>query len=416
MYYKYFIALAIVFASYNSLAQVSNFYFADATTEKRKLFYNKAVANINKTLALNFDDVNDEQWQGAFYNIGLLQYKPALVNQKVAQAAKIVATKNNDFIKAFINLGFSNYPKIFAIPIFTIFKNTTDAKIMAMAANYLLPNINKTQLKFIQQKVAATLLLKPDDAILFELNYQLKQHNKKWVIPNLQTFFAKNYLPGKVLVFSLQRKNRDYPGIAIVRDTTGNFIKNSNGTFFNVGQLARSNSNMPGYITIGNTPQGIFKITGFDTATNYFIGPTTNLQLAMPHEYNPFLVNEKLIDTTWSIQQYRDMLPPNFKNYHPIWGTFYAGKAGRSEIIAHGTTIDSSYFAKLPFYPYTPTAGCLCTKEKWNTSTGVLETSDQYLLAQAVKKAGGANGYLIVIEIDDKQMPVNIADLKKLVP
>ena len=393
--------------------QINNFKFADATTAKRKAFYEKVVGSIDKTIALPFDSANNEKWQAAFYNIGLVQYKPAQVNNQIIAAAKVVTNKSDDFKKAFLNLINSNYPNIFKSQAQVIFNNTTDAKIMAMAANYLLLNINKTQLQFIQQKVAAALLVNPDNAILFELNYQLKQHNKKLVVPNLQTFFTKNYLPGKVVVFSFQRKNRNYPGIAMVRDTAGIFIKNSNGKFFNVGQLARSNSNMPGYITIGNTPQGIFKITGFDTATNYFIGPTTNLQLAMPHEYNPFLVNEKLIDTTWSMQQYVDMLPPNFKNYHPIWGTFYAGKAGRTEIIAHGTTIDSSYFAKLPFYPYTPTAGCLCTKEKWNASTGVLETSDQYLLAQAVKKAGGANGYLIVIEIDDKNMPVTLLDIKK---
>ena len=54
------------------------------------------------------------------------------------------------------------------------------------------------------------------------------------------------------------------------------------------------------------------------------------------------------------------------------------------------------------YYPYTPTAGCLSTKEIWDAS-GKCIFSDQQKLANAVKKAGGANGYLIVLELDDAQ-------------
>lgn len=261
------------------------------------------------------------------------------------------------------------------------------------------------------QQTLATLAKDPDNAILYELSEQIKNYNQKINTPSIKTFFTKNYLPGQVLVFSFQRKDRNFPGIAMVRNANGNFVKKADSTYFSVGQLARSASNMPGYISNGNTPQGIFKMNGFDTSKSFFIGPTTNIQLSMPHEYHPFIVAGKLVDSTWSLQQYKDLLPNNFKNYEPIYGTFYAGKAGRTEIIAHGTTIDTAFYKNQTYAPYTPTAGCLSTKEIWNNKTGYIQISDQLLLTKAIKNAGGPFGYLIVVEIDDKKTPVTLANV-----
>ncbi len=393
-------------------AQKTPGFFKDATTEKRTAFFNKAVASINKAFALPFIAENEEYYNSAFYNIGLVQYKTASVNASIDAIAKKINNSSNDCKKAFINLIHSEYPKKYAEQVKNIFITATDDyKLMAMAANYLLPTATAVDVKMMLAQSETELKKDPDNAILFELGNQLKSWNKKNTTPSIKTFFDKNYLPAQMLVFSFQRKDRNYPGIAMVRNTDGSFVKNKDGKYFSVGQLARSNSNMPGYISNGNTPQGIFRITGFDTSTNYFIGPTTNLQLAMPHEYDGIVVDGKKVDSTWSLQAYKDLLPDNFKNYQPIYGTFYAGKAGRTEIIAHGTTIDIAYYKNSSFYPYTPTAGCLCTKEIWNNKTGKLDTSDQRLLAKAVQNTGATKGYLIVVEIDDKKAPVTLSDI-----
>ena len=415
MYCKIILICLFISTSFCLAAQPAALRFTDGTTAKRNAFNNKIIDGIQNTLTLSFDSANDSKWQSTFYNIGLIQYKPTAVSIKITEAANVLTNKNIEFQKSFINLINSNYPSLYKKQITDVFFSTTDAKLLAMAANYLLPNSNTNTLQQMKIKVAKALQNDPDNAILTELTYQLINFKKQSPIPNLSTFFSKKYLPGSLLVLSLQRKNRNYPGLVLVRDTAGLFVTLPNGSPFAVGQLARSNSNMPGYISLGNTPQGIFKITGFDTSTNYFIGPTPNLQLAMPHEYSAHISNHTLVDSTWTMDQYKNMLPDNFKNFHPLWGTFYAGKAGRTEIIAHGTTINPSYFKNTSYYPYTPSAGCLCTKEIWSTNTGILEVSDQLLLAQAVQKAGGPNGLLIVIEIDDKQLPVSIADIKKYI-
>lgn len=396
-------------------AQNNGPYFKDALKENREKFYKKIINGINKNVSLAFTTENEEQLSSAFYNIALVKYKTSFVDNRIDSAAKTIQLRSENYQKALINLINSDYPKKYAAYVFAIFKNTTDAKLMAMAANYLLPTATAAQVKIMQKQTNALLDQTPDNAILFELGEQLKNYNKKIISPSIKTFFEKNYLPGQVLVFSFQRKDRNYPGLAMVRNADGNFIKNTDGNYFAVGQLARSLSNMPGYITNGNTPQGFFKMNGFDTSNNFFIGPTTNIQLSMPHEYHPFNVNGNLIDTTWSLQQYKDLLPSNFKNYHPIYGTFYAGKAGRTEIIAHGTTIDTAYYTSQLYAPYTPTAGCLCTKEIWNNKTGYIQTSNQLLLTEAIQKAGGPYGYLVVIEIDDKMEAVKLSDVLSLI-
>jgi hypothetical protein len=393
-------------------AQKTSGFFKDATKEKRTLFYTKVVVSINKTFALPFTSENEENYNSAFYNIGLIQYKTPAVNVKIDSIAKKINNSSNDCKKAFINLINSDYPKKYATQVKTIFLTATDDhKLMAMAANYLLPAATAADVKLMLAQTETEFKNDPDNAILFELSNQLKSWNKKTTTPSIKTFFDKNYLQGQMLVFSFQRKDRNFPGLAMVRSADGNFTKNADGKYFSVGQLARSNSNMPGYISNGNTAQGIFRITGFDTSSNYFIGPTTNLQLAMPHEYDAVIIDGKKIDTTWSLQDYKNLLPNNFKNYQPLYGTFYAGKAGRTEIIAHGTTIDIAYYKNNSFYPYTPTAGCLCTKEIWNNKTGKLDTSDQLLLAKAVQSTGATKGYLIVIELDDKKSAVTLADI-----
>ncbi len=406
-----FVCVLIFCAAQKPSAQNKSNYFKDALKENREKFYKKIVSGINKNLSLPFTTENEDQLSSAFYSIGLVKYKSAFVDNKIDTAVKTILYRSIDYQKALVNLINSDYPKKYEANIFALFKNTTDAKLMAMAANYILPTATPLQLKTMQLQTTSQLAQSNDNAILYELNEQLKNHNKNIVTPSIKTFFTKNYLPGQVLVFSFQRKDRNYPGLVIVRDTTGNFIKNEESNYFSVGQLARSASNMPGYITNGNTPQGFFKMNGFDTSNSFFIGPTTNIQLSMPHEYHPFVVDNKLIDTTWSLQQYKDLLPTNFKNYHPIYGTFYAGKAGRTEIIAHGTTIDTSFYTNQSYAPYTPSAGCLCTKEIWNNKTGLLQTSDQLLLTQAIKKAGGPYGYLIVVELDDKKRAVTLSDI-----
>jgi hypothetical protein len=224
------------------------------------------------------------------------------------------------------------------------------------------------------------------------------------------------FLQNHTILYSFQRRNRNYPGLAMIRDSLGNFVMDEQGNIFSVPQLARSINNLPYYLTNGNTPQGIFRMHGFDTSTTTFIGPTTNIQLTMPFETSlqHFFIDSTITDELWTEDWYKKLLPYTLKNSATLYESFYAGKAGRTEIIAHGTTVDPEYYTGALYYPQTPTMGCLCTKEIWSETDGKRLESDQQKLVSALQAAGGANGYCVVIEIDDAQKPVSPAEILSL--
>lgn len=209
----------------------------------------------------------------------------------------------------------------------------------------------------------------------------------------------------------MQRNDRDYKGIAIIRKPDGKFLRNADGTIFNIPQLARSITNLPTYLTNGNTPQGIFSMQGIDTSKKIFIGRTPNIQLIMPFETSPSVFfHNNINNNIWGNNLYENLLPESWRKYFPIWGTFYAGEAGRTEIISHGTTIDPSFYFGKTYYPSTPTVGCLCANEIWSDD-GTRAVSDQEALIEALKSTGDVNGYIVVVELDNKKQPVVIDEI-----
>jgi hypothetical protein len=201
--------------------------------------------------------------------------------------------------------------------------------------------------------------------------------------------------------------------LTIIKKPNGKFMRSADGAIFSIPHLARSASNLPGYLTNGNTPQGIFSIQGSEISKNIFIGATPNLQLVMPFEVSvgKYFHQPNMHDTTWSKKYYENLLPESWRNYEPIYEAFYAGKAGRTEIIAHGTTIDPEFYRGMPFYPNTPSLGCLTAKEIWSGIDGTCFVSDQLALMNAFFSVGVEAGYLVVIEIDGKQQPVVLDEI-----
>ena len=99
--------------------------------------------------------------------------------------------------------------------------------------------------------------------------------------------------------------------------------------------------------------------------------------------------------------------------FAPMMQSYTAGKLGRTEIIAHGTTIDPEFFKGKPFYPISPTLGCLYARESWNTTTGKLIDSEQFKLANTFLGTPLMRGYLYVIELDRQHRPVTPEELER---
>ena len=407
-------------------AQKDTILFArQATKENRAKDYRNLVNNsINKNLSLNLTATTEKNWQAAFWAMELINYKSPWANNKIRSAFDSIEIRSTDFQRAALELIYTLQSKEHTSAVHKLLLQTGNSKVFAMCAEYLLLFDNSkslnTELSTITHQKISTVKEPNNYAILYSLSRQLGDRITGTILPTLNPgpLFAADYLKGNVLVYSIQRKNRNYPGIAIVKDKNGNFITDNQANIFTVPQLARSITNLPGYLTNGNTPQGLFRMDGFEVSKSTFIGPTENIQLTMPNETSiaHFIKDSTATDTLFTYPLYANLLPESLKNYQPLYESFQAGMAGRTEIIAHGTTVNTEYYKKQSYYPLTPTLGCLCTKEIWSTVDGSRLESDQQKLVDAVKKAGGADGYYIVVEIDDQQKPVSLKEILPYLP
>ena len=417
MFRKSIVVFSFLFFSLQQLfAQYDVPLYTSYTTEAARAKMNDRLIknSITKNLLMPLSDSTEENWQDAFDAMEVMNYRSPFVESKVHAAFDSISIRSVSFQRTLLELAYANYPGKFIMQTDVLLEETSDPKIFAICAEYLLQrkknDIEKRILsKKLIEKFTDTAYKNP---VLFMLSTRLKPTdiNPQPVHEVLKEVLNKSFLPRQIVMYSFQRKNRDYPGMVLIRNAEGNFVKDSSGNIFHLPQLARSISNLPGYLQNGNTPQGIFKMYGFAVSMSNFIGPTANVQMGMPVELTiqKFFDDSTILDSAWTMDWYQKLIPKKLRNYLPLYGSYYAGLAGRSEIIAHGTTIDPNFYSGKPYYPLTPTQGCLCTKEIWD---GKRLESDQQKLVNGLLKAGGANGYCVVIEIDDKHAPVTIKDL-----
>ena len=293
-----------------------------------------------------------------------------------------------------------------------------DPKLFSLAAVYLYRmDMSTAHVDSLKIRLVERFPEYDSVAVLRELFYYL-DGGDHGVTPPMVGLLGMGRKLGSKVVYSFQRWDRDYPGLAIVQYADGSFARNANGGLAVFEELARSGPGLPYFLTNGNTPQGVFSITGTDISHTDFIGPTPNLQLLMPGEgkwgdyfHDTAAVGDTL-PATVALQRYLTLLPAGWRAYAPMREAFAAGKIGRTEIIAHGTTIDPEYYKGRPFYPLTPTMGCLCAKELWNPTSGHPLVSEQNNLVNAFLLTPGRTGWLVVVNVDDRREPVSRAEVE----
>lgn len=409
----YILILLIGFSTKISAQYRAPLYLRATEKKEREKMHERILQNIIlKNLELPLTDETEENWEAAFQAMEVVGFYNASSWQKMEIAMQAAPFQSTTFQRHILEAAYTLYPGEFIHEAKALMSNTTDPKIFAMCGVYLLKSKQDKEpiLTMMRQNFSDSFLNTP---ILLMLTKQLNTTDESFKMPDklLADLVSDKFLPGQTVMYSFQRKNRNYPGIVMVRNGKGNFIKDSSGNYFSVPQLARGIADLPFYLTKGNTPQGIYRMFGFAISGSQFIGPTANIQMGMPVELSKkkFLLSTNS-DSNWSIESYASLLPASLKNYEPLYESWYAGLAGRNAIIAHGTTLDPELYAGQPYYPMTPTEGCLCTKEFWD---GKLIYSDQQKLVSALLRAGGAYGYTVVIEIDDQKKPVTLDDVQK---
>lgn len=410
-----FVIAFIVFSVQLFSQQLTDTIFSKVTTKQaRENRYKYLVdTTIKQYLQDTLNDDNEGEWNEALWSMELLQYKDDFTQQKLAVAWSKAAQLSDYFQKNLLETTYSLYKKEFKQQVLKFMQQTKSAGIFIRCAEYVL------RADPVNGKTIVAALIKRKFANDSSVGLQILQSRiavqNPQPMPSLKDILDSNFLHGQTVIYSLQRSNRDYAGLVIIRRPDGTFLKDSTGNYFHTTQLAKAITAYPFYITNGNTPQGILRFSGFDVSRLLYIGPTQNLQLQLPFETTPdaFFADTSLIDSSWNKDLYASLLPSSWRNYNGIYESFYAGEMGRTAVIMHGTTIDPEFYKSQTYYPQTPSLGCLCSYEEWDSS-GYRTSSNQQQIVDALNSIGSSNGYVVVIDIDNKKKNVGIDEVQKL--
>lgn len=411
--------LSLLFIRCSSEKYSEKDFYSEATLkEEREKFLEQTVnQTIIQSFTLPLSDSTEGKYISAFWAMELIQYRNEITIEAIKKSINDFHNRSVSFQRALLEVVYSLYQNEFANEIKALIQTLNNSKLFAMCIHYLKNSTRINELKEYTFAFESKFMKAAEDPIIKMLKYDLdNEFRKKLTTPPLIDLLKKDFGSNKIVMYSFQRLNRDFPGLLVIKNADGKFLRESNGEIFSVPQLARAVTDLPGYITNGNTPEGILSIQGFDVSKNIFIGPTPNIQLVLPFEVNPEIYFHKEVnDTIWTEEHYKNLLPNSWKDYLPIYEAFYAGKAGRNEIISHGTTINPEFYKYKTYYPFTPSLGCLTTKEIWNEETGRLKDSDQIKLMNALSSLKTHEGYFIVVNLDDKNSSVELDEVKEII-
>lgn len=395
-----------------------DFYSQATLKSERERFLEKTInQTITQSLSLPLNDSTEENYISAFWAMEFIQFRNQITNEAIKNSINDFHNRSTSFQRALLEVLYSLYQNEYVNEVKSLIPSLSNSKLFAMCIHYLKNDLSLDSLNQLTYEFESKFMKPEEDPIIKMLKYDLQtEFRRKINIPPLIDLLRKNFGSDKIVIYSLQRINRDYPGLLVIKRSSGKFLRDENGEIFSVPQLARAISDLPGYITNGNTPEGILSIQGTDVSKNIFIGPSPNLQTVLPFEVKPVdYFHGELKDSVWNSELYSNLLPESWKVYLPIYESYYAGKAGRNEIIAHGTTIDPNFYKNKSYFPFTPSMGCLTTKEIWSEETGRLIESDQLKLMNALSQFAELKGYLVVMNIDDNKSPVELNEIKELI-
>lgn len=414
-----FVFISLFFIQCSSEIYKKDDFYSQATlkTEREKFYSTTINQTINQSLSLPLTDSTESKYTSAFWAMELLQFRNEITDKAISNSFTDFQNRSIAFQRALMEVIYTLYQSEFVDEIKSLLPKINNSKIFAMCIHYLKEAEDIEHLKRYTEIFESKFMRPEEDPIIKMLNYDLNtEFRHKLNTPPLIDLLKINFGSDKIVIYSFQRLNRDYQGLVVIKKPDGKFLRDESGEIFSVPQLARAITDLPGYITNGNTPEGILSIQGTDVSKNTFIGPSPNLQLVIPFEVTPEIYFHKSTDNSvWSFDLYKNLLPESWQDYLPIYESFYAGKAGRNEIIAHGTTITPQFYNDKSYYPFTPSLGCLTTKEIWSEETGRLVESDQLKFMNTLLQFSELKGYLIVVNIDDKHSAVELREIKDLI-
>jgi hypothetical protein len=353
-------------------------------------------------------------WDVVFFNVGSPERDQARAH--VLAVLPTLAQKPQPYQRGTLSGAYSLYPQESAPYMKALLEQISTPREYAMAAYTWLradssATVRETILAITKNRFVEATSEPRLRALIHTLTVDLAAERAQR--PPLVDLLAAPIRQGHPVIYSFQRSDRQRYGLAVVRGADGRFLRNADGGLFNIAHLANAITNLPGTITNGNTPRGIFTIVGSGTAKSEWIGPTPYLESKIPIEAKVAeFEHQANVAGEWDEIRYESFLPASWRNYFPMKEAFLAGLAGRDEMLLHGTTINSEFYRGAKFYPGTPSAGCLVAGETWAKVDGIMQKSDQLDLVKAFTRDGLDRGYLVVVELDDRDVPVTLADVQ----
>lgn len=387
-----------------------------ALKSSRELYKKELNEKIKRVSSAGLSSSTEKAWVDMFKDISLACLENEIVYSILKTGFENFDKRGLTFQRALLETGFAIYPDSFKTEIINIYNTTSDPMLFAYTAQIQRSYEKSISLVAILNKLYQKFPGYAEDNILRQFEYDLVNDSVslRSLLPPIEELLNHPFEKNATIIYSLFSKNREYPGLTVIKAPDGSFVKDESGEIFSVPQMGVSVSNLPAYVRGGNTPQGIFSIVGWYVSPTDEIGPTPCVLTRIPFEKPPstfFHNNNKY--KTWNIEDYKKLLPGSWKNYAPMYQSYYCGKMGRGLIVMHGSVDDLSFYKDKPYYPMTPTKGCLVTKELWDENTGNVIESDQAKLFNAFISTGNTNGYLVVLDLIDDNRGVTLDDVKK---
>lgn len=222
--------------------------------------------------------------------------------------------------------------------------------------------------------------------------------------PDVTTYMNGEYVKS-VKIFMFCRENRLYPCMVVMKDVHGEVVRNKDGSIWTHKTLASSKQGLPSYTKNGNTPAGILTIDS--------VMPVADQQISFG-KFRRMILNS--IPKSKNETLMKALLPASSHDQDWWKPGVVARDIGRGLFRIHGTgKINTD--PTVPYFPFMRTSGCIAQRE--NTYDGV-EYHDQRDFLDAIMAAMdmeptfanelNVKGILYVVEIDDKNAPVEAED------
>jgi hypothetical protein len=355
-----FIALFLIF---QLSAQTIQFDFASLS--RRDSFYNQLKLKMSEAMKPeNFRNI--AIMDNGLWAAELMKDRDSSYKVYFSKLIDSIQTFKYEVQRQILQTAFALWKGEFYDPVFNFAHITNDPKLFAMCVNYI--NLDPDKARYFMSLTLAKFHEKQNHPIIEALLGNLKIiMDGRPALPPLKDLLEYQKDSSVFRMYMLARHDRNYNGMLVFRKASGEFLRDSSGAILTLPYFAMSLPNMPGYITNGNSPQGCFSVMGAYGSSAKLIGPTFSIRLFMPSEtknttfYNNYKVNGKDDRSL-----YLSLFPESWREYFPVMETYLAGKAGRNDIVMHGSTADLRYYTDEPFYPNVPTHGCLSGQEVWD--------------------------------------------------